>query len=473
MSKTKSITRRTIVSDFIENKNSVREETKPIEDLYEFVNGIENPIGKGSYGKVHKVRKKIPGLPVRALKEIRIFADKKNATLEDVIREVLTLYDLQCDGYQRKPSSINNNNTYQFNNCAMAHVYDWFTLNNRTLFYVELEYVLGGTGHEYAVEMNNLVVDGNLTDALQRLTRNFGDLVATMLKMHRQCILHRDIKPANLLYDEMQDQLIFSDFGLSCFLPQCQSIVGTEIFIDPFALYEEPRVLDERSDIYSLGSTMYELITGEHLQVNWKKREEYESRYQGLKIVLNRLARQYKNKVNFLNRANVAYNIIPHPESPLVMLEAVRRMLNPWFPNNRPTLPSILNALESGNIEDIQNFDGKYSCNESYRQLEMANAEAAPITKKVNCDKEPVETLQKRAIEFLESLLSDPDSYDAIEYDDDLVTEFSAAYKTSDRCLYEYSKKNIAFLWDLFQQIAKQRGIELPNTTENSEDESD
>jgi serine/threonine protein kinase len=79
---------------------------------------------------------------------------------------------------------------------------------------------------------------------------------------HEQGILHRDIKPANLLLDEHQVVWI-TDFGLAKLagredLTNSGDVIGTLRYLAPEALRGQT---DQRSDIYSLGLTLYELLT--------------------------------------------------------------------------------------------------------------------------------------------------------------------------------------------------------------------
>ena len=79
---------------------------------------------------------------------------------------------------------------------------------------------------------------------------------------HDQGILHRDIKPANLLIDEQRVAWI-TDFGLAKLigrddLTNSGDIIGTLRYLAPEALRGQT---DHRSDIYSLGLTLYELLT--------------------------------------------------------------------------------------------------------------------------------------------------------------------------------------------------------------------
>jgi serine/threonine protein kinase len=82
---------------------------------------------------------------------------------------------------------------------------------------------------------------------------------------HTRGILHRDIKPANLLLDD-QGQLWVTDFGLAQIqghpgLTITGDILGTLRYMSPEQALARRVVIDGRTDIYSLGVTLYELLT--------------------------------------------------------------------------------------------------------------------------------------------------------------------------------------------------------------------
>jgi serine/threonine-protein kinase len=82
---------------------------------------------------------------------------------------------------------------------------------------------------------------------------------------HRFGILHRDIKPANLLVD-VRGNLWVTDFGLArCVddagLTMTGDLLGTLRYMSPEQALGHPAVIDTRSDVYSLGVTLYELLT--------------------------------------------------------------------------------------------------------------------------------------------------------------------------------------------------------------------
>jgi serine/threonine protein kinase len=89
---------------------------------------------------------------------------------------------------------------------------------------------------------------------------------------HERGILHRDIKPGNILIDERTDQAKLTDFGLAMIAnpnagPAEQSVreqvrvAGTLPYMSPEQTQDADRVT-VRSDVYSLGATLYEALTG-------------------------------------------------------------------------------------------------------------------------------------------------------------------------------------------------------------------
>ena len=77
-------------------------------------------------------------------------------------------------------------------------------------------------------------------------------------------VLHRDIKPANLLLDT-KGKLWVTDFGLARLeaeagMTMTGDLLGTLRYMSPEQAFGKRTILDQRSDIYSLGITLYELI---------------------------------------------------------------------------------------------------------------------------------------------------------------------------------------------------------------------
>ena len=91
-------------------------------------------------------------------------------------------------------------------------------------------------------------------------------MLATDL-MHKHNIFHRDIKPDNILILDKNEMLVcIADLGLACRredLNALNSKCGTPGYVDPEVL--EGTAFSTRSDVYSLGVLLFNLITGRYL----------------------------------------------------------------------------------------------------------------------------------------------------------------------------------------------------------------
>jgi WD40 repeat protein/serine/threonine protein kinase len=89
-----------------------------------------------------------------------------------------------------------------------------------------------------------------------------------LVAVHARGLIHRDIKPANILLEKGTGRAKISDFGLARTvevadrLTQSGGIVGTPPYMSPEQILTRQQV-DPRSDVYSLGVLLYEMLTGE------------------------------------------------------------------------------------------------------------------------------------------------------------------------------------------------------------------
>jgi serine/threonine protein kinase len=116
---------------------------------------------------------------------------------------------------------------------------------------------------------------GNLQTALrddpydlETAARLLDQVASALAVAHRSHVIHRDIKPANILLDEDGNGYV-ADFGLAKDLDngaiahtQAGDVVGTPDYLSPEQVRNEP--VTPKSDIYSLGLVLYEMLTGSH-----------------------------------------------------------------------------------------------------------------------------------------------------------------------------------------------------------------
>lgn len=124
------------------------------------------------------------------------------------------------------------------------------------IHYLVMEYVPGETLKEYIIEHSPV--------SPERAVEIMKQLTSALAHAHHNQIVHRDIKPQNILIDA-EGNVKISDFGIAMALSatsytQTNSVLGTVHYLSP----EQARggTANKKSDIYSLGIVMYELITG-------------------------------------------------------------------------------------------------------------------------------------------------------------------------------------------------------------------
>src|ERR1700722_7328630 len=88
-------------------------------------------------------------------------------------------------------------------------------------------------------------------------------------RLHQRGLVHKDIKPTNILVDSATDQVWLTGFGIASRLPRehqlpepPEFIAGTLPYMAPEQTGRMNRSIDSRSDLYSLGITFYEMLTG-------------------------------------------------------------------------------------------------------------------------------------------------------------------------------------------------------------------
>ena len=121
--------------------------------------------------------------------------------------------------------------------------------------YIVMEYVPGGTLERYCDPAQLLPV-AKIVEIAFKCTRALSYAAAAG-------VIHRDIKPGNILYGQSPTDIKISDFGLALAssLETTQiSGIGSPAYMSPEQIRDED--VDLRTDIYSMGVVMYQLLTG-------------------------------------------------------------------------------------------------------------------------------------------------------------------------------------------------------------------
>src|SRR6185437_665515 len=117
------------------------------------------------------------------------------------------------------------------------------------------------------VPVSQLIREKQLNVGLS--VRLFKQMCAGLSYAHENGVLHRDLKPSNVMVIKVdeQPQAVLIDFGIAKLqdtnqkLTQTGALLGTPLYMSPEQLAGQ--ALDVRSDVYSLGCVLYEMLTGE------------------------------------------------------------------------------------------------------------------------------------------------------------------------------------------------------------------
>lgn len=143
------------------------------------------------------------------------------------------------------------------NHPNIVGVYDWGRVNNT--YYIAMEFVDGRTLADIIKQSNTLTPD-QVCDVVS-------EVALALDSAHQNGVVHRDVKPGNILISTT-GQVKVADFGIARALgagieqnlTQTGAVMGTATYFSPEQA--QGASTDQRSDIYSLGIVMYELLAG-------------------------------------------------------------------------------------------------------------------------------------------------------------------------------------------------------------------
>ena len=195
---------------------------------------ILNELGRGAMGLVYKAKDPTIGRIV-AIKTMRI--DLHGTEAEDLLRRFRN--EAQAVGLLNHPNIVT--------------IYDAGEQDN--VFYIAMEFIEGTTLHQL---MSQRRVLG--TEDVIRLSRQ---ICAGLDYAHSHNIVHRDVKPANIMITANGTVKIM-DFGIAKTggtVTSTGQVLGTPNYMSPEQVKGKP--LDGRSDLFSFGVLLYEMLTGE------------------------------------------------------------------------------------------------------------------------------------------------------------------------------------------------------------------
>ena len=210
---------------------------------------IVRRIGGGGMGAVYLAKDRHLGDAPRAVKEMietHLDESQHEKAVGDFKRESLLLTSLE--------------------HSSIPTIYDYFYDESAGRFYLVMKYISGG---DFASRLRN-APGGRIDEKTVTIwSMEVADVLDYLHNRRPRPIIYRDLKPANLMIDGNSGRVMLIDFGIARWVNKQEekgvTAVGTMGYAPPelFSGKVEPR-----SDIYSLGATMFHLLTGSDPQDN-------------------------------------------------------------------------------------------------------------------------------------------------------------------------------------------------------------
>jgi serine/threonine protein kinase len=243
---------------------------------------IDALLGQGAMGAVFRASDTLPHVPISvALKEFRL-GDLPTGDQTRLHQEPDTT---RTHSNQKRPSTFTREKAveqfkreaqilYEFHHPNLPRVTDWFREGDE--YYLVMELIEG-------LDLDTKQVqNGDRPFAKRQVFAWLSQVLDALEYCHSQGIVHRDIKPANIIVTP-DGKAYLVDFGISRLaeVGNMTLVRGRTSGFSPLEQYTRRGQIDERSDIYALGATIYDLLTGQ-------PPEDAVERVAGSKLVLPR-----------------------------------------------------------------------------------------------------------------------------------------------------------------------------------------
>jgi serine/threonine-protein kinase len=194
---------------------------------------LEEKIGEGGMGEVWRSRHQMLNKPVA----IKVMAEQ---LLADPSFEARFIHEAQAQARLQHPQIIGAT--------------DFFREQGR--YYLVMP-MIEGYSLEERLKRGPMPIEEALWIS--------ADVLAALDYAHQQAVIHRDVKPSNILIDR-NGRAYLTDFGIALMMGQERKTrtgiaIGTTHYMSPEQI-RRPRGVDHRTDVYSFGCVLYEMLTG-------------------------------------------------------------------------------------------------------------------------------------------------------------------------------------------------------------------
>jgi serine/threonine-protein kinase len=199
---------------------------------------IEHELGRGAMGMVYLGRDPKIGRTV-AIKTMVLAQEFEGEKLQEVKERFFR--EAETAGRLNHPNIVT--------------IYD--VGEDEDLSYIAMDYLKGENLLAYC-KSENLLPTKEVFECVLKVSN-------ALEYAHQNGVIHRDVKPANIIYDRDTSVLKVTDFGVACLTDSSKTKTGTILGSPSYMSPEQLAGLkvDGRSDLFSLGVTLYQMLTGE------------------------------------------------------------------------------------------------------------------------------------------------------------------------------------------------------------------